>query len=101
MTRIPTNRRPTLPGDILLHEFLEPMGISQSALAAAIGVSYQRLNGVIRGRRAMTPSTALRLARYFGTTPDVWLNLQLRADLYEVEREEREDLEAIQPLAAA
>lgn len=101
MTRTPTNRRPTLPGDILLHEFLEPMGISQSALAAAIGVSYQRLNGVIRGRRAMTPSTALRLARYFGTSPDVWLNLQLRADLYEVEREEREELEAIQPLATA
>lgn len=81
-SRIPTHRPPARPGDILLHDFIEPKGLSQSAVAEALGIPFQRLNGVVKGRRAVTPSTALRLARYFGTSPDVWLNLQAKVDLY-------------------
>jgi len=101
MSRLPTHRPPTPPGEILLHEFLEPMGLSQSEVAEAIGVSFQRFNAVVRGRRSVTPSTALRLARYFGTSPDVWLNLQARVDLYEALSSEGAEIESIQPHAVA
>ncbi len=80
--RLPTERPPIPPGEILLEEFLKPLGISQRALARALGIPYQRVNEIVRGKRAITPDTALRLARFFGTTPDVWLNLQRRVDLY-------------------
>ncbi len=81
--RTPTNRRPTHPGEILNEEFVKPLGLTQKELASRIGVSYPRLNQLIHGRRAVTPDTALRLARFFGTTPEFWLNLQLAYDLYE------------------
>lgn len=77
------------------------MGLSQSEVAQAIGVSFQRLNAVVKGRRALTPSTALRLARYFGTTPDLWLTLQAKRDLYDALSEEGGEIESIQPLEAA
>lgn len=80
--RLPTDRPPITPGEILLEEFLKPLGISQRELARALGIPYQRVNEIVRGKRAITPDTALRLARFFGTTPDVWLNLQRRVDLY-------------------
>ncbi len=79
---LPTDRPPITPGEILLEEFLNPLGISQRELARALGIPYQRVNEIVRGKRAITPDTALRLARFFGTTPDVWLNLQRRVDLY-------------------
>ena len=101
MSRLPTNRPPTPPGEVLLHDFLDPMGLSQSEVAKAIGISFQRLNAVVKNRRAVTPSTALRLAQYLGTTPDLWLNLQSQADLYEALSEEGEDIEAIRPAVAA
>ena len=101
MPRIPTHRAPTLPGAILLHEFIEPMELTQAEVARAIDVPYQRLNEVVRGARAVSPSTALRLARYFGTTPELWLNLQLAVDLYQAQQEEGEVLESIRPVAAA
>jgi addiction module HigA family antidote len=101
MSSLPTNRPPTPPGEILLYEFLEPMGLSQSEVAQAIGVSFQRLNAVVKGRRALTPSTALRLARYFGTTPDLWLTLQAKRDLYDALAEEGGEIESIKPLKAA
>jgi len=82
MIRIPTNRQPTHPGEMLLEEFLTPMNITQRELAHAIQVPYQRVNEIVNGRRGITPSTALRLARFFGMTPDFWMNLQLRWDLY-------------------
>lgn len=100
MPRIPTHRAPTSPGELLLHEFIEPMGLTQAEVARAIGVPYQRLNDVVHGRRALTPSTALRLARYFGTSAQVWLNAQMATDLYQTEQDEAEELSAIQPLAA-
>jgi antitoxin HigA-1 len=88
MIRIPTHREPTQPGEMLLLEFLEPMGLTQRDLADAIRVPYQRINEIVRGRRGITPGTALRLGRFFGTSPDFWLNLQVRHDLYHAQRNE-------------
>jgi addiction module HigA family antidote len=95
MVRVPTNRRPTHPGEMLLEEFLNPMGLTQRDLADGIHVPYQRINELINGRRGITPSTALRLSRYFGTTPDFWMNLQVRWDLYETEKAEARELKKI------
>ena len=78
MIRIPTKRTPTHPGEMLLEEFLIPMEISQRALADAILVPYQRINEIVNGHRGITPSTALRLAKFFNTSPDFWMNVQLR-----------------------
>jgi len=86
---------------MLLHEFLQPRGITQRELAAAIDVPFQRVNEVVRGRRGVTPSTALRLSRFFGTTPDLWMSLQQRWDLYHARRQEAEKLDSIVPLAAS
>lgn len=97
MVRVPTNREPTHPGEILRDEFLLPMGITQRELAAGIHVPYQRINELINGKRGVTPGTALRLAKYFGTTPGFWMNLQLRWDLYQVQQKEAGELEKIEP----
>lgn len=77
MINIPTHRQPTHPGEMLLKEFLEPMGISQRELADKIRVPYQRVNEIVNCRRGISPSTALRLAKFFGTSADFWLNLQV------------------------
>ena len=69
------------PGEVLLAEFLEPMGISQNALARAMGVPPRRINEIIHGKRAVTPDTALRLSRFFGLSDGFWINLQTRYDL--------------------
>lgn len=100
MSRIPTHRRPTPPGEILAEEFLSPMQLSQSEVARAIGVSFQRLNGVVNGRRDLTPSTALRLARYFGTSAEFWITLQRNVDLYDAMEQEGEQIASIEPVAA-
>jgi antitoxin HigA-1 len=97
MIRVPTDRTPTHPGEMLLEEFLNPMGLTQRELAQAIHVPYQRINDIVNGRRGVTPSTALRLAKFFGNTPDFWLNLQLRWDLYFAEKQETPVLETIEP----
>ena len=80
--RLPTERPPTHPGEMLLEEFLKPLGISQSAFAIRLGVSFPRLNEIIRGKRAVTPDTALRLARVTGMSADFWLGLQSDWDLW-------------------
>lgn len=67
---------PIPPGEVLLEEFLKPMGISQNRLASDIDVPVSRVAGIVKGNRAITTDTALRLAEYFGTTPDMWINLQ-------------------------
>ncbi|NEP16019.1 MAG: HigA family addiction module antidote protein [Leptolyngbya sp. SIO4C1] len=97
MIRIPTHRTPTHPGEMLLEEFLSPMEITQRELAEAIHVPYQRINEIVNGHRGMTPSTALRLAKYFGMSADFWMTLQLRWDLYHAQQSEAETLSAIQP----
>ena len=99
MIRIPTHRTPTHPGDMLLEEFLKPMGLTQRELADSIRVPYQRINEIINGRRGVTPSTALRLSKFFGVSPDFWLNLQLRWDLYFAQQSEADELKTIKPVA--
>ena len=98
MTRIPTNRAPTHPGEMLREEFLLPMNITQQELAMAIHVPYQRVNELVNGKRGLTPSTALRLARFFGMSADFWLNLQQRWDLFKVQQAEQDDIERIEPV---
>jgi addiction module HigA family antidote len=95
MIRIPTNREPTHPGEMLVEEFLVPMKITQRELATAIHVPYQRVNELVNKKRGVTPSTALRLARFFGVAPDFWLNLQARWDLYRAQEKEQEELDTI------
>lgn len=95
MIRVPTHRAPTHPGEMLLEEFLKPMDLTQRDLADAIRVPYQRVNELVNGRRGVTPSTALRLAKYFGVTPGFWMNLQLRWDLYHAQKSEAAELKKI------
>ncbi len=97
MVRVPKFREPTHPGEMLLEEFLLPMSISQRDLAGAIHVPYQRINEIINGKRGITPSTALRLAKFFGVTEDFWMNMQLRWDLYRAKRAEEKELKIIKP----
>ena len=78
---IPENRVPTHPGEILLEEFLNPLGITQVAFAGHIGVPVQRVNEIIRSKRGITPETAWLLAGALGTSPEFWLNLQSNYDL--------------------
>jgi addiction module HigA family antidote len=82
MIRVPTHGPPTHPGEMLLEEFLKPLGLSQTELARRIGVSYPRVNELVHGKRGMTPDTALRLERLLGMEAQFWLNLQLAWDLY-------------------
>lgn len=95
MVRIPKHRAPTHPGEILLHEFLVPMSITQRDLADAVHVPYQRINEIVNGKRGITPKTALRLAKFFGTTEGFWVNLQMRCDLYHARQTEEEELKGI------
>ena len=88
MVRLPTDRQPTHPDEILIEEFLTPMNLTQRDLADAIHVPYQRINEIINSKRGITPSTALRLGKFFGVSPDFWLNLQLRWDLFNAQRKE-------------
>jgi len=84
--RLPSERPPTHPGEILLEEFLIPLGLSQVAFARQLGVSFPRLNGVIRGRRGVSADTALRLERVTGASAAFWLGLQQDWDLWHAER---------------
>ncbi len=85
---LPTDRPPTHPGEMLLEEFLKPLGISQSAFAIRLGVSFPRLNEIIRRKRGVTPDTALRLARVTGMGADFWLGLQQDWDIWHAMRSE-------------
>lgn len=77
---------PIHPGDILLTEFMEPLKVSQNRLSLATGIPASRINAIIKGKRSITADTALRLGRFFGTSPDLWLGLQMDYDL-EVQRD--------------
>ncbi|MDQ8156986.1 MAG: HigA family addiction module antitoxin [Gemmatimonadota bacterium] len=83
---MPKKLAPIHPGEVLLHDFLEPLGLSQYRVAHDIGVPPRRLNEIIHGIRAVSADTALRLARYFGLTPQFWLTLQMHYDV-EIERD--------------
>ena len=92
---------PIHPGEVLMEEYLEPLGVTQHRLAIAIGVPPRRINEIVHGKRRITADTALRMARYFGTSERFWMNLQGRYDL-EVERDRLiETLDEITPLKSA
>ena len=82
---VPTHGRPVLPGEILVEEFMKPLGISQTTFAKAIGLSYVRLNEIVNGKRAVTPDTAMRFSRALGMSVQFWLNAQLIVDLYDAQ----------------
>jgi addiction module HigA family antidote len=99
--RIASDRAPTPPGEMLLEEFIKPLGMTQTQFADRIRVSYVRLNEIVNGRRGITPSTALRLAKALGTSAQFWLNGQLALDLYNASHDEQElrELERIEPIS--
>ena len=100
MTQV-TEFPPIHPGEILSEEFLIPFGVTQHRLAVSLGVPPRRINEIVHGKRGISADTALRLARYFGTSDRFWLNLQSRYEL-EVERDRMADiLEDIRPLGAS
>lgn len=93
--RIPFHRLPTHPGEMLLDEFLFPHGMTQRELADAIHVPYWRINKIVNERNGIDARIALRLAKYFGTSPDFWMNLQLCWDLYHAQQKEQKTLKRI------
>ena len=100
--RLPTHRPPTHPGEMLLEEFLKPLGISQSAFAIQLGVSFPRLNEIIRRKRGVTPDTALRLAQVTGVSADFWLGLQQDWDLWHaLQSREAAQIARLKPLRRA
>ncbi len=101
MVRVPSHRAPIHAGEILLEEFLKPLEITQRDLADAIRVPYQRVNELVNGRRGVTPSTSLRLSKFFGTSAGFWMNLQLRWDLYHAKQEEADALKKIRTLRSS
>lgn len=98
-----TKRKPATPGEILVEEFMRPMGLTQGALAEAMGVPRKHVNELCNDRRTVTAPTALILARVFGNSPDFWLNLQRRTDLWEAMHSPREmaRIERAKPLPRA
>jgi addiction module HigA family antidote len=92
---------PVHPGEVLLGDFIEGFGITQNRLALAIGVPPRRINEIVHGKRSVTADTALRLSKYFGTTPQFWLNLQTQYDLDVAEDRITDQLGAITSLRAA
>jgi addiction module HigA family antidote len=98
-----TKRKPATVGEIMLEEFMQPLGLTQAALAKAMGVQRKHVNELCNNRRNVTAPTALVLARVFGNSPDFWLNVQRRGDLWEAMHspKERARIERARPLRAA
>lgn len=98
--KLPLNRPPTHPGEMLLEEFIKPLNITQTELAQKLGVSYPRLNEIIKGRRSVTPDTALRLSRVLGMPAEFWLGLQQDWDLWHAMNSPNAvEIEKLQPLS--
>jgi addiction module HigA family antidote len=94
---LPTHRKPTHPGEVLREEFLLPHNITQKEFAERLGISTHTLSDIIRERGRISPEIALRLSRFWGTTPNFWLHLQQQVDLWSVSQSKNESLSAIQP----
>lgn len=92
---------PISPGEILEEEFLKPLGVNQSKLARDVSVPQRRINEIVRGKRAITPDTALRLSKYFGTSAEFWMNLQAAYDLRMIERSRKTTYSSIHPVQQA
>lgn len=88
-------REPTHPGDILLYEFMEPLKISQTQLAKDIDTTFRTINEIINHKRGISPEMAVRLARYFGTSEELWINLQTQYELYKVKEKKKKALERV------
>jgi addiction module HigA family antidote len=100
--RLPKNRRPTHPGEVFLEDFLIPLEITQKDAAERLRISYPRMNEIIKGKRSVTPDTALRFARFTSTEPEFWLNLQQAVDLWEaIHSDQASELEEIEPAQVA
>jgi len=93
--------RPTHPGEMLREDFLPDYGLTVSSLAEALGVSRQTINELLRGRRAVSPGMALRLARLFGNSPEFWLNAQRGVDLWDADQAIKTEVKRIKPLTIA
>lgn len=92
-----TKRKPTHPGEMLNEEFIKPLEISQSQLAAAIGVSFRSINELVNEKRNLSSEMAIKLSKYFGTSPELWLNLQTQYDVYYVSKYISKELNQIKP----
>ncbi|MBN1448375.1 MAG: HigA family addiction module antidote protein [Bacteroidetes bacterium] len=101
MKKMNRTRRPTHPGEILREDFLPDYGLTVTQLAQAIGVSRQTVNELLRERRVLSPSMALRLARLFGNTPEFWLNLQRAVDLWDARAAQGQEIRRIKTLNPA
>jgi addiction module HigA family antidote len=100
--RLPKHRRPTLPGEVFLEEFLVPLQITQKDAAERLRMSYPRMNEIVKGKRAVTPDTALRFAKFTGTEPEFWLNLQQAVDLWDaLHSKQAKELKSIEPAQVA
>jgi addiction module HigA family antidote len=96
---LPKNRRPIHPGEIIRFEYLEPLNLTQQKLADAIGVTRVRINEIILGKRSVTPDTAFRLAKFFNTTPDFWINLQMNVDMWDTLQTHKNEYNKIRGVA--
>lgn len=100
--RMPTNRPPIHPGEILLEEFMKPYGMTQTEIARRIGVSRKHISEVVNGRKGISTDMALRLSRLFGTSPELWLNGQIAWDVWHAMRSEKAyKFEAIEPVVTS
>ena len=100
--RIPTNRPPIHPGEILMEEFMKPYGITQTEIARRIGVSRKHISEIVNGKKGISTDMALRLSRLFGTSPELWLNGQIAWDVWHAMREENAyKLQAIEPVTTS
>lgn len=90
-------RKPTHPGEILKKEFMEPFGITQSLLAKELNTTFRTINEIVNGKRNISPEMAVRLAKYFGTSEELWMNLQNQYDLYVVKSKKQDILNKIRP----
>jgi len=96
---LPKNRKPTHPGEIIRYEYLEPYKMTQQQLADALGISRVRINELILGKRSLTPDTAFRLAKFFNTTADFWITLQVNFDMWNTLQSHKKEYENIKSVA--
>ena len=97
MARYEIKRSPTHPGEVLKEDFLVPLGLTQVKLAKALKTSFRTINEILNEKRSISPDMALRLARYFGTTPEVWIGLQADYDLYWAGMKSKKTIDEIKP----
>jgi len=96
---LPVTRRPVHPGEILKYEFLEPLHMTQQQLADYLGITRVRINEIISGKRSITPDTAFRMASFFNTTPDFWMNLQMNVDMWDTFQSNKKEYQHIESLS--